>query len=54
MQSAELIHYCFGNTHVIAFCKTHFCRRPTGGCFYIVYLLNFKKINFRDIDFPMD
>ena len=29
LQSVELIHYWFRNADIIAFRKTHFCRRPT-------------------------
>ena len=54
MQSTELIHCCFRNADIIAFCKTYFCRRPTCGCLYIVDLLNFKKINSRETDFRVD
>ena len=49
MQSVELIHYCFRNTAYNSFLKNTVL---TGGdCFSIVYLLNLKKINFREIDF---
>ena len=55
MKSPELIHLFLKiMLHVIAFCKTNFCRRPTSGCFFIVNLLNFQKINFRKINFCVD
>ena len=52
MKSAELIHLVLKRMlDIIAFCKANFCRGPTSGCFFIVNLLNFQKINFRKINF---